>query len=312
MRKFAIIDCGTNTFNLLLAEAGKAAIRIVHEQKIPVKIGKGGIADGRITEEAAQRALEALKDYAEQIRRFGPDEIFAFATAAFRRARNGGQLKQEFFKETGITIHTISGEEEARLIANGVLHDYPVTGPVLIMDIGGGSTEFIISGPEGIMQSWSFELGASRLLEEFRPADPITPEEIEKIRAHFAGLLHPVVDAVHQSGASMLIGSSGFFDTLSEMAFYRFNLPDHPKNQVRYSVTAEQFLELYDMILPMPMEERLKVPGLAAFRADMIVVSFLQAGYILERTAIRKIVNTRFSLKEGILFQKWEEWKETL
>lgn len=299
--KIAIIDCGTNTFNLLLAEKEGEVFRMVHEEKIPVKIGKGGIADGLILPEAAARAIAAMQNYAEKISAFGAQKVLAIATAAFRRARNGEALKQEIRKTSGISITTITGEEEARYIARAALHTCPIQGNALIMDIGGGSTEFILCQNGEAIHHWSFDAGASRLIEDFQPSDPMLPAEQQKMTAYLQQLFAPLLPELERHPPELLIGASGFYDSLAEMAWHHFHLPDDPRQQTTYAVSLDQFRELDLLITPLPYAERLLIPGLIPFRADMIVVSFLLARVALEMSRAPRIVTTGWSLKEGVM-----------
>ena len=154
----AVIDLGTNTFHILIAEVTEPHnYRIVHRLRIPVMIGKGGINQGLITEEGQERALAALQQFAALIRQYEVQQVRATATSAFRNARNGKALVQRIREETGIRIEVIDGMQEAEYIFGGVQEALSLDHePILIMDIGGGSVEFILSSDQQVRWKQSF------------------------------------------------------------------------------------------------------------------------------------------------------------
>ncbi|NJN27928.1 MAG: hypothetical protein HC819_19120 [Cyclobacteriaceae bacterium] len=177
------MDLGTNTFNLLLVTVTPSAYYIFKNEKIPVKLGKGGINEGWITDAAQKRALDALDIYKEIIDREHISLVYGYATSAFRNARNGTALKELIEQRTGIKINIITGEVEAEFIYRGVKTAFDIGGePSLIMDIGGGSVEFVICDRERIFWKRSYEIGAQRLLDWFHIHDPIPAEEIIKLQ----------------------------------------------------------------------------------------------------------------------------------
>jgi exopolyphosphatase / guanosine-5'-triphosphate,3'-diphosphate pyrophosphatase len=217
--RIAIIDMGTNTFHLLLAEADERGYHITYRDRLAVKIGKGGINYGVITEEGIQRALVAMQSFRNVINEHGGvAEVYAFGTSALRNASNKDEIKKRILDLTGIDIHIISGDEEAQFIYEGVKaalglgEEYS-----LIIDIGGGSVEFIIGNHDHILWKQSLEIGAQRLLEQFQKNDPISTEEIRSLDDHFEKVLQPVFLALGKFPARILVGSSGSFDTLSDI-----------------------------------------------------------------------------------------------
>ena len=181
----------------------------------------------------------------------------------------------------------------------------------LIIDIGGGSTEFIIANKKEIIWKQSFLLGAARLLEKFKPSDPITSEEIKKIEAHLEENLQPLFSAVSsfslgggtEGGVTELIGSSGSFDSLAEMIAHRFYNIEIIKGKTEYDFKIEDCEKIYKMILNSTYKERLHVPGLTKMRVDMIVVSAIFVDYIFLHMRLKKMRLSRHSLKEGVLWE---------
>ena len=167
---FAVLDLGTNTFNILIVNIEKNVKTILHHDRVPVKIGKGGIQNNQIIEEACQRAKEALKQFRKLIDQYNVkiEDITAIATSAFRNAINGQALADEIKQETEIEIRIIQGEVEAELIYYGVKGAMKIgEETALIMDIGGGSVEFILCNENHIFWKKSYEIGAQRLLDLF-------------------------------------------------------------------------------------------------------------------------------------------------
>ncbi|MCC6689956.1 MAG: phosphatase, partial [Bacteroidia bacterium] len=159
----AVIDLGTNTFNLLIAEllaAGK--YRILYNTKLPVKLGKGGINKNQLLPDAMERGINALNDYKNIIAQYNVAKTYAFATSAMREATNSNEFIKRIH-ELGISVDVISGDREAELIYKGVRLAIDIGEQhVVVMDIGGGSTEFIIANNKQILWKKSFLLGVSR------------------------------------------------------------------------------------------------------------------------------------------------------
>ena len=149
----AVIDLGTNTFNLLIAEASiGGGFATLYNEKLPVKLGEGGINKGIITDEAFYRGVQAMSYYADMIRQWKGEKILAFATSAVRNASNGNDFVRTVKEKTGIDIHVINGNQEAEYIARGVSQAVKLGKKhSLVMDIGGGSTEFIILNDSEIL-----------------------------------------------------------------------------------------------------------------------------------------------------------------
>lgn len=301
--QICIIDCGTNTFNILVCEVDNGQYSVLHEGKVPVKIGKGIPQTGKFSEEAMQRAVTAMRSHYDVIQSINPRmQIVAVATAAFRNAANREEMRHRIKEACGISVTVISGDEEARLIAMGIrsLGIFGET-PSLVMDIGGGSTEIILCTQHHIQAFRSFDTGASKLLDEFMPSDPIVTGEITAIETYLDTLMGDFMNALPATGIASMIGSSGFFDSVADMCYYHF--PGMYTHKPLYtSIKAEHFEQLYGMLIPTIMEERLHFPGLAQFRAEMIVVSFILARYVYRRAKPEQLISARYSMKEGILY----------
>ena len=297
--RVAIIDMGTNTFHLLVAEFEEQNYQITHRHSVAVKIGKGGINDGYITEEGANRALSALQNFKSTLDNLSVQKILAFGTSALRVAKNGAEIIQKIITETGIETRVISGEEEATYIYEGVRSAMKIDQKSLIVDIGGGSVEFIIGNEKEIFWKQSFEIGGQRLLEKYQKHDPILPEEIDALNDFFLQSLKPLSDAMTQHRPQVLIGSSGTFDTLSEIYCAKNSIrwQDNPETPL----TISSFHEIFEELKIKNREERLQIPGMIEMRVDMIVVACCLIKFLLANFSFNKIRVSSYSLKEGVL-----------
>jgi exopolyphosphatase/guanosine-5'-triphosphate,3'-diphosphate pyrophosphatase len=301
MKKIAIIDMGTNTFHLVIADLSLTQDPIIHRNHIAVKIGKGGINDDIITESAVKRALDAMQDFKKTIDEFKVPTIYAFGTSALRHARNAGDLIKKIFALTRIRVDVISGDEEAEYIFEGV-NAALVFGEEknLVMDIGAGSVEFIIGDRDNIFWKQSFEIGGQRLLERFQKHDPITQEEIRNLDAFFDATLTHLFRACEQFKPSVLAGSSGSFDTLSDIFCIRNAIP-RTYLERETPLSTQGFFEIYDELTKKNRNERMQIPGMIELRVDMIVVACCLIRFILERHHFESIRVSTYSLKEGVL-----------
>lgn len=300
-KKIAIIDMGTNTFHLLIAEADKQGYHITHRDRLAVKIGKDGINHGVITEEGIQRALLAMQSFKNTIDQQGVTKTYAFGTSALRNARNSQEVVNRIKAITGIDSIIISGDQEAEYIYMGVKAAMEIDEVSLIMDIGGGSVEFIVGDNDKVWWKLSIEIGAQRLLEEFQKNDPITSAEVNSLDRHFDKALLPLMDVLQVYKPSILIGSSGTFDTLSDIFCFRHDI-HKSMEEIETPLTLEGFYEIYNDLIKKDREQRMLIPGMIEMRVDMIVVASCMIRYILSRYPFNRIRVSTYALKEGVLF----------
>lgn len=303
--KVAILDLGTNTFNIFIAELfPDKSFKKIYKSKIAVKLGEGGINSNHIEEKPFRRGIKALKQHRKTIKKFGVEKILAFATSAIRSASNGKDFIKAVKEKTGIEVQIISGDKEAELIYFGVRSAVKMNDlPSLIMDIGGGSTEFIIANKKEILWKQSFLLGAARLLEKFNPSDPIKKDEIQQIENYLEQELQPLYSAMKKIPAVELIGSSGSFDSLAEMIAYRFYDISILKGKTEYDFNFDDCEKMYEVILKSTTKERLHMKGLTKMRVDMMVVSAIFVDFIILRLGLKKMRLSKYSLKEGVLWE---------
>ncbi len=297
--RFAILDFGTNTFNLLIAEKQARSFRVLYSGKQPVKLGRGGIQQNRITPDAFERGFVAIQNHLETIEQFGVEEVRAFATSAIRNASNGSEFTDEVKKRFDIRVRVIPGDREAELIYKGVRQALPFDETAMILDIGGGSNEFIICDREQILWKQSFELGMARILELFDLSDPINVEEVSALEDFFREGLRPLYEAVIRERPAILVGASGSFDTF----FYlmRETGVDLPPGEHGRKLPLEEYHKLHSRLLLSTLEERKRMPGMEPVRVEMIVPASIFVSFILREFGIRKLLQSDFALKEGVI-----------
>lgn len=300
MNKIAVIDIGTNTFHLLIVFLEKEQRKVVYKEKIAVKLGEGGISESKITDAAQSRAINTLSHFKKVIEKHGVEKVYASATSAMRNASNGNDLIKKVLDVTGIKINLISGLQEAEFIQRGVKAAIKIDDrPTLIMDIGGGSVEFIICNQHEIFWLESFEIGAQRLLDKFHKHDPISSDDIQNLDRYLEEQLKPLNEQLVKWEPHDLIGSSGTFDTLVDMAYEKNGL--QKQEEIAYLLSLEDFQILYKEIIHKNRTERLAIPGMLEMRVDMIVVAVCLIQFILRNNDFNGIQVSTYALKEGVL-----------
>ncbi len=284
----------------MLATITHEGFIINHREKIPVKIGAGGINSGYITPEAIERAVNTMKGFKNTILDARIETSFAFGTSALRNARNGKSVMKRIEMETGIKTQIITGLQEAEFIYKGARAAIDMgSDKCLIMDIGGGSVEFIIGHSSEICWSHSFEIGGQRLLEKYRMHDPITKDEVETLFNFFTQELSSLFTELKKHNPKTLIGSSGTFDTLSDIYCCKNKIPLLDSPETPFLIDA--FDEIYDELLIRDRAARLQIPGMIELRVDMIVVACCLIKFLLINFAFDHLRVSSYSLKEGVL-----------
>lgn len=299
--KIAVIDCGTNTFNLLVRSQEEN--KTLFNTKISVRLAEGSDADLSLSEAAISRAMDALKSHQAKAKEWKAEVLYVVATAAIRTAPNGKELVKKAADELGIIINVIDGNTEASLIYEGVKQGIEFKDvPSLIMDIGGGSTEFILLRNQEPVWQASFPIGSSVMLNRFRPADPILKEEVEAIDDYLDETLVSLKEACGGENPRVLIGSSGSFDTLAQMCADNYQTSRFDPDESSYTFSMHEYMQISNKMLESTFEERLNTPGMIPMRADMIVMACLEINFIIKRFGIRLLQQCNFALKEGLYY----------
>lgn len=295
----AILDLGTNTFNLLIAGRGEGGgLRVLHSEERAVFLGRGGIEQGRMTEEAMARGMRVLGELVAVARAQGANDIRGFGTSALRNARNADRFIRAAREHHGVEVRVIPGEEEAALILDGVRQAVTFTGkPMLVMDIGGGSIEFILATHKALMWKHSFELGATRLLERFRPSDPITLEEHFRVGAYLDAQLEPLFAVMDRHWPTALVGSAGAFDTLAQLVAEEQGATLAPE-AVTSNFDHTVFDLLKERLLGTTAAQRSCMPAIPPFRVDTLPLGLIAIERVLLQ-GIEELRWSRYALKEG-------------
>ncbi len=303
LRKTAIIDMGTNTFHLLMVKINGDRFETIYKEKIPVKIGQGGISNNTISPAAQKRAFHTLSHFKSLIIGEGIDQIYAFATSAVRNADNRIEFVRKINTLFNIDVEIIDGDQEALLIYEGIKFSGSLNNETfLMMDIGGGSVEFIIGNDKGVFWKKSFEIGGQRMLDLFHYHDPILPEEVSKLTYFLESKLKDLIEAIEVFKPAELIGASGTFDTLSDIYFASLHQSKR-KIEKAFELPKSEFENISKKLLTLNREDRLQIPGMIPMRVDMIVVASCLIEYILKYVPVQTLICSSYALKEGVISQ---------
>jgi exopolyphosphatase/guanosine-5'-triphosphate,3'-diphosphate pyrophosphatase len=296
----AVLDLGTNTFHLLIAKLVNEKLEVLIDRKDAVKIGEKGLIKGEITTTALERAIATLKLYKSIIdAEKNIESVEVIATSAFRDAKNATAVCNQIKNETGFEINIISGDEEAQLIYQGVkLSGALQNNTAMIVDIGGGSVEFIICTNNHIEWKQSFDIGGIRLLELFHKNDPIDIDEIASIEAYLNENLFDLHNAVNNFKPTILIGASGAFDTFVDIINATKENETSSKNT--FQLELKSFNEIHQQLIKSTKLQRAAIPGMITLRVEMIVVASCLIKYLLEKYQLKQILTSKYSLKEGV------------
>ncbi len=302
MPKIAVIDCGTNTFNLLIADVNNGKVHFRKRTKRVVKLGSAGIGCNVIGDVPFEKGINALQDYAIIIKNEGVDTILAVATSAIRDAKNKNNFLNAVKTRCGMQVNCISGEKEAALITKGVYSALKTDEKTsLILDIGGGSVEFIICKAGKILWKNSYRLGAARLIEAFPLKNKVLKSAEKKTEDYINTVIHDFFEAFHYFNPEQLIGSSGSFETFQSILSLKGGKKPDYKNKIQ-ELNLYEYKKLHRELLNCNYEERLQIPGMLKMRADMIAAASIIVTFVIRKTKIKKVILSNYSLKEGILF----------
>jgi exopolyphosphatase / guanosine-5'-triphosphate,3'-diphosphate pyrophosphatase len=314
MKKIAIIDLGTNGFRLYIAEVPAVGrFTIIHRETNDLKIASEGF--DRIGDAPFARGLAAMRQFSEHIKRFDVVKVEAFGTAALRLASNGLEFIETVEDETGIKIQLISGDREAELIYKGMRLGFskPIQStnpskhplsikpifkgktPVLMVDVGGGSVEFIIGDAQKVHWSRSFNVGVTILKQNFQPNAQIYPTEITAIEHFLSTTCADLCTAIAQFKPKIPVIACGTFDFLVKI------LRGYPHENFEFS--KQEFYAFYQQLTFLSETELLTTPDIPKEKVEMLAVSFVLMDWIMKLLKADRVISSAFSMKAGILHE---------
>jgi exopolyphosphatase/guanosine-5'-triphosphate,3'-diphosphate pyrophosphatase len=293
-RRVGAVDIGTNSTRLLVADVAESGGIAEVERLLEItRLGDRVDAERRLTDEAIARVDTVLARYAARAAALEADRVLAVATSAVRDAQNGREFLAGAATRHGLVPRLLTGEEEAEMTYRGVCSRQAVAAGTLICDIGGGSTELILGGPDGVRDRASLDIGCVRLSERHLHADPPTPTEIAAVRAEAAAAL----PARLTDAARGLVGVAGTVTTLATIDMgLECEIPEaidgHP-------LPAEAVERLLGELAALPLEQRRLVRGLMPERASTIVAGSAILSAIVAATGAESVVVSERDILHG-------------
>ena len=303
MKKIATIDIGTNSMRVLLAVIQQGKIVYRHKEVNTTRIGKSVDVNRQISEEGIHINIEAFSAFVKQAREWGAEEIDAIATSAVRDAANGEYFAKLALEKTGVRIRIISGEEEALLGYRGVLMGATcINTKLLVIDIGGGSTELIIGDDKKILKAISLNMGAVRMTERVIKTDQISPKEEEELYKEIKAILNKEISNLKEHKAEMLIGIGGTATTIA--AIHQELEPYDPDKVHKYSLRLEEIKGLLVRLKGISLEERRQLKGLHPKRADIIVAGMAIMVTVMEELGFQELNISEYDNLEGMVLKE--------
>lgn len=301
-RVHAAIDIGTNSVHLLVARSTlRRRFEVLAQEKEVVRLGSGATDMKRLAPDAIDRGIAALQRF-RQVADIWEAEISAVATSAVREAENHQQFLDRAWTEAGIEVQVISGVEEARLIHLGVLQALPVFDRrLLLVDIGGGSTELLVGQRGHVVEARSLKLGAVRLTERFFADEPLSPGAVEECRAFTRSFLQPAARDLRLAGFDVAAGSSGTIESIARMVDARRG-GDPTRSLNGFEISAEELDDVVAAVVAADTaRERERIPGLDSRRADIIVAGAVILEQVVAELGVRALQISEYALREGVI-----------
>jgi exopolyphosphatase/guanosine-5'-triphosphate,3'-diphosphate pyrophosphatase len=305
-RRVAAVDCGTNSIRLLVADLDPetGAETELDRRMLIVRLGQGVDATGRFADEALERTFAACDEYARVVAEHGVSELRFVATSATRDASN----REEFFAgvraRLGVDPEVISGDEEANLSFRGATRaladdgsDHPT--PYLVVDIGGGSTEFVL-GAGNVSAARSVDVGCVRMTERHFKSDPPTPAQIAAARQDIDAAIDLAAETVDLAEAKTLVGLAGSVTTLAAIAL---GLSEYDRSQVHLArIPADVVRQTSADLLAMSHGRRAAIPVIHPGRVDVIGAGGLVLAQIMDRLGLPEVVVSEHDILDGIAY----------
>ncbi|MFZ3066309.1 MAG: Ppx/GppA phosphatase family protein [Nitrospirota bacterium] len=301
MSILAGIDIGTNTVRLLIADVkDKYNFKEIRSERRITRLGEGLIENRRLLPSAEERTIFVLKEFGEILKGYPVEALAAVATSAVREAENGKEFVERIKVEADFDVEVISGEEEARRTFLGVVAGLNnKNGSLLIMDIGGGSTEFIVSKNAEVLSSISTGLGVVKLTEKFVKSELLTDKELEGLKNAIEKEVKGLKDSFNSASEATFVGTAG---TITTLAAIDQNLTLYnPLCINNYILKKKSVDRIFENLKSMTIEERLNIPALEKGREDLIIAGTAIVLSVMEKFGFREMTVCDYGLREGIV-----------
>jgi len=300
--KIGTIDIGTNSMRLLIADYNNGKIENRKKYVNTTRIGQGVDKEGYISEEALQRNINALEEFANICKVEECQAIYCMGTSALRDSKNGNIFVDRAKQKTNIDVEIISGNEESNLGFMGVLEGLDTDEQILVIDIGGGSTEFILGDREGIKFAKSENVGALRMTEKFLAKDPIDTNEFSSMSKFIYGEIKDTIDYIKSKQIKKLVGIGGTITSLSAM---NQELEVYSMEKIHNSeVSIKNIKDILQNLKQMTLNDKKTLKGLQPKRADIITAGVEILNIIMENLEIEKIIVSEYDNLEGLMCHK--------
>ena len=303
MTNIASIDIGSNTARLLILESkGDQKFNLLVSKRNITRLGEGIDAQGKLTEHRMQTTLKVLSRFRQICLENGDPPLFAVATSAVREASNGQEFVRLAKKETGIDIKIITWEEEARLTLEGVYWKIPHENrKVITLDIGGGSTEFILSEGKNIKGFCSTSLGVVRLTEKFITQHPVDEKEYHSLQNHLQDELQTVKNKLSAFLPELLIGTAG---TVTTLAALKENIYPYDPKKIHGSTFSQSEAEsILDDLKGKSLSQRLLLKPIEPGREDLIIAGTAIVLETMRAFGCEILTVSEYSLREGLILR---------
>jgi exopolyphosphatase/guanosine-5'-triphosphate,3'-diphosphate pyrophosphatase len=298
--RICVIDLGTNSFHTLIVDVyPNGSFEVIDRLKETVRLGERGLADQRLTERAMKRSVRAIHRVRLLAEGWGATDYLAFATSAIREAANGGELIERIRNETGVHVRAIDGVFEAQLIYQGVRRAFDLPHPALLVDIGGGSTEFVIGSNDEVYFATSMKLGAARMTGQFIRTDPVGRKEFDALRGHYRETLAPVFAAAREYEIIELVGSSGTFENVAQVCAHLSG--DGLHSIFLDTIDVERLRQATKIIMESTRAERARMHGIDEKRVDQIVAGAMLIDVMVKDLGIERVRVSPNALREGMV-----------
>ncbi|MFI7546377.1 exopolyphosphatase [Actinoplanes sp. NPDC049599] len=295
--RVAAIDCGTNSVRLLIAEVVDGTLTDVSRRMEIVRLGEGVDRTGRLAPEAIERTRKALLGYAMEIAELGVSRVRMCATSASRDAANAADFTAMVRATLGVDPEVISGDEEARLSFAGAVTGLTVEQPYLVVDIGGGSTEFVVGDTE-VRHAVSVDIGCVRMTERHLHGDPPTPAEVAAAEQDITTAVDTALRTVSGHRTATLIGLAGSVTTVAALALH---LPGYDPERIHHArIPYDDVAKVTFDLLGSTVADRRDLPVMHPGRADVIGAGALILRVIMERAGRSSVVASEHDILDGI------------